>query len=62
MFALLGSNSCEINHRNAIRVDNIGGTQVGHIPRDVASKLAPLMDQGLITVEGMMHEGNRTSN
>ncbi|KAI9067101.1 hypothetical protein FKP32DRAFT_1588914 [Trametes sanguinea] len=44
--------------RNAIQVKNIGGTQVGHIPRNVAAKLAPLMDNGLITVEGMMHEGN----
>ncbi|KAL1942554.1 hypothetical protein VTO73DRAFT_6156 [Trametes versicolor] len=44
--------------RNAIQVKNIGGTQVGHIPRTVASKLAPLMDSGLITVEGVMHEGN----
>ncbi|KAI0334969.1 hypothetical protein GY45DRAFT_967409 [Cubamyces sp. BRFM 1775] len=44
--------------RNAIQVKNIGGTQVGHIPRNVAAKLAPLMDAGLITVEGVMHEGN----
>ncbi|KAI0675019.1 SNF2 family N-terminal domain-containing protein [Trametes maxima] len=46
--------------RNAIQVKNIGGTQVGHIPRTVASKLAPLMDAGLVTVEGIMHEGNIT--
>lgn len=45
--------------RNAIQVMNIGGTQVGHLPRNVAGKLAPLMDQGLVTVEGVMHEGNR---
>lgn len=32
--------------------------QVGHIPRTVAAKLAPLMDSGSITVEGVMHEGN----
>ncbi|CAL1707747.1 unnamed protein product [Somion occarium] len=44
--------------RNAIKVENIGGTQVGHVPRNVAAKLAPLMDQGMVTVEGMMHEGN----
>ncbi|PIL34185.1 transcription factor [Ganoderma sinense ZZ0214-1] len=44
--------------RNAIQVKNIGGTQVGHIPRTVAAKLAPLMDNGSITVEGVMHEGN----
>ncbi|KAG6378256.1 putative DNA repair protein rad5 [Boletus reticuloceps] len=45
--------------RNAIQVQNIGGAQVGHIPRNVASQLAPLLDRGLVTVEGDMHEGNR---
>ncbi|KAF9066155.1 SNF2 family N-terminal domain-containing protein [Rhodocollybia butyracea] len=44
--------------RNAIRVDNIGNTQVGHIPRNVASKLAPLMDSRAVTVEGVMINGN----
>ncbi|KAF8135787.1 SNF2 family N-terminal domain-containing protein [Boletus edulis] len=44
--------------RNAIQVQNIGGAQVGHIPRNVASQLAPLLDRGLVTVEGDMHEGN----
>jgi SWI/SNF-related matrix-associated actin-dependent regulator of chromatin subfamily A3 len=33
-------------------------TQVGHIPRDIASKLAPLLDRKLVTVEGVMLEGN----
>ena len=28
------------------------------MPRNVAAKLAPLMDSNLVTVEGMMHEGN----
>ncbi|KAI9572249.1 SNF2 family N-terminal domain-containing protein [Boletus coccyginus] len=44
--------------RNAIQVKNIGGDQVGHIPRNVASRLAPVLDQKLVTVEGVMHEGN----
>ena len=44
--------------RNAIAVQNIGRTQVGHIPREMAAKLAPHMDAGLITVEGTMNEGN----
>jgi hypothetical protein len=44
--------------RNAIAVQNIGSTQVGHIPRQTAAKLAPLIDAGLITVEGTMNEGN----
>lgn len=46
--------------RNAVQVKNIGGTQVGHLPRNVAAKLAPLMDRGIIAVEGVMHEGNST--
>lgn len=29
--------------RNAIRVDNVMGAQVGHIPRNLAAKLAPYM-------------------
>ena len=45
--------------RNAIKVENIGRNQVGHIPRDTAAKLAPLMDRREITLEGVMHEGNR---
>ncbi|KAJ3989960.1 SNF2 family N-terminal domain-containing protein [Lentinula detonsa] len=47
-----------VHDRNAIRVDNIGHTQVGHIPRSVAAKLAPLMDSRAITVEGVMYNGN----
>ena len=46
------------SRRNAIQVKNISNVQIGHIPRNVASKLAPLMDRGIITVEGVMHEGN----
>ena len=34
------------------------GTQVGHLPRQVVTKLSPLMDRGLVNVEGIMHEGN----
>ncbi|KAG1816100.1 SNF2 family N-terminal domain-containing protein, partial [Suillus subaureus] len=44
--------------RNAIEVKNIGGTKVGHVPKQTAAKLAPLLDRGAITVEGVMHEGN----
>lgn len=35
-------------------MQNANNVQVGHIPRLVASKLAPLMDENLITVEGRM--------
>jgi hypothetical protein len=45
--------------RNAVQVNNIGQTQVGHVPRQVASKLAPLLDRRLINVEGVIHDGNR---
>lgn len=44
--------------RNAIEVKNIGGTKVGHVPKQTAAKLSPLLDRGAITVEGVMHEGN----
>lgn len=46
--------------RNAIKVENIARTQVGHLSRLDASRLAPLMDRNQITVEGVMHEGNCT--
>ncbi|OCF32964.1 DNA repair protein Rad5 [Kwoniella heveanensis BCC8398] len=39
---------------NAVQVINAGGTQVGHIPRAVAGRLAELMDGRVITVEGRM--------
>jgi SWI/SNF-related matrix-associated actin-dependent regulator of chromatin subfamily A3 len=29
--------------RNAIRVNNVQGTQIGHLPRNLAAKLAPYM-------------------
>ncbi|KAG2055432.1 hypothetical protein BDR06DRAFT_911542 [Suillus hirtellus] len=44
--------------RNAIEVRNIGGNKVGHVPKQTAAKLAPLLDRGAITIEGVMHEGN----
>jgi SWI/SNF-related matrix-associated actin-dependent regulator of chromatin subfamily A3 len=51
-------NDLLLTARNAIAVQNIGRTQVGHIPRQIAAKLAPIIDAGLITVEGTMNEGN----
>ncbi|KAJ3488930.1 hypothetical protein NLI96_g2471 [Meripilus lineatus] len=44
--------------RNAIKVENIGRAQVGHIPKQVAARLAPLMDRNQITVEGVVNQGN----
>ena len=34
--------------RNAIRVDNIRGEQVGHIPRDAAVYLSPMLDKKIL--------------
>ena len=28
---------------NAVRIDNVQGTQIGHLPRNLASKLAPFL-------------------
>lgn len=36
------------------QVLNASGIQVGHIPRQVAARIAPLMDGRLINVEGRM--------
>ncbi|KAL4807787.1 SNF2 family N-terminal domain-containing protein [Aspergillus unguis] len=40
--------------RNAIRVDNVMGAQVGHIPRNMAAKLAPYLDNRSLNVEGVL--------
>lgn len=39
---------------NAIRIDNVLRDQIGHIGRNVAAKLAPLMDSGQLLVEGAL--------
>ncbi|TFK26482.1 hypothetical protein FA15DRAFT_667364 [Coprinopsis marcescibilis] len=44
--------------RNAIQVKNMRNVQVGHLPRNVVSKLAPLLDRGAVTVEGTINDGN----
>ncbi|KAG7098689.1 hypothetical protein E1B28_000603 [Marasmius oreades] len=44
--------------RNAICVSNIGGSQVGHLPRDVVARLAPMLDAGKIIIEGVINDGN----
>ncbi|OQD92008.1 hypothetical protein PENSOL_c046G09610 [Penicillium solitum] len=40
--------------RNAIRVDNVMGAQVGHIPRQMAAKLASYMDARDLIIEGTL--------
>lgn len=37
---------------NAIRIDNVAGTQIGHIPCRIAEKLAKFMDNSFLHVEG----------
>lgn len=37
---------------NAIKVLNMMSVQVGHIERSAAAVLSPLLDAGLITIEG----------
>lgn len=38
--------------RNAVRVDNVMGAQIGHMPRKVVEKLAPYIDNGDLVLEG----------
>ena len=38
--------------RNAVRVDNVCGIQVGHIKRELARALADVMDNRLTRLEG----------
>ncbi|KAK7218751.1 hypothetical protein V2G26_006754 [Clonostachys chloroleuca] len=40
--------------RNAIRVENVLGQQIGHLPRTVVQKLAPFIDRGDLTVEAQL--------
>ncbi|RAL10024.1 DEAD/DEAH box helicase [Aspergillus homomorphus CBS 101889] len=40
--------------RNAIRVDNVMGNQIGHIPRTMAAKLAKYLDSRSLLAEGML--------
>lgn len=37
---------------NAIRIDNVQNMQIGHIPRQIASKLATFMDNSYLHCEG----------
>ena len=40
--------------RNAIRIDNVQGVQVGHMPRQVAAKLAPYLDAGEVIMDAVL--------
>ncbi|EEQ34068.1 putative RING-type E3 ubiquitin transferase [Microsporum canis] len=39
---------------NAVRVDNVMGHQIGHLPRVLVSRLAPYMDSNELLVEGTL--------
>lgn len=39
---------------NAIRIDNVLRDQIGHVARNVAAKLASLMDSGSLLIEGAL--------
>ncbi|APA13003.1 hypothetical protein SS1G_08499 [Sclerotinia sclerotiorum 1980 UF-70] len=39
---------------NAIRVNNVQGTQIGHLPRELAAKLAGFLDAKTIVMEGIL--------
>ncbi|CAI5992131.1 unnamed protein product [Closterium sp. NIES-64] len=45
--------------RNAIRVDNIRGQKVGHVEAKMACHLAPLVDAGLVAIEGLVTRGTK---
>lgn len=44
---------------NAVRVDNVMGSQIGHLPRNLVQKLAPYLDRGDIVLDGILtgHKG-----
>jgi SWI/SNF-related matrix-associated actin-dependent regulator of chromatin subfamily A3 len=39
---------------NAIRIDNVMRSQIGHLPRNVVKKLAPYLDRNDIILEGVL--------
>ena len=53
-FVLIRRDSHNQYDSNAIRVDNVQGDQIGHIPRQMAAKLARYVDSGQILVEGCL--------
>ncbi|CAN8102353.1 unnamed protein product [Discula destructiva] len=40
--------------RNAVRVDNVIGAQVGHLPKKLVEKLVPYIDSGAVHIEGVI--------
>ncbi|KAI1346448.1 SNF2 family N-terminal domain-containing protein [Xylaria sp. FL0043] len=44
---------------NAVRVDNVMGSQIGHLPRNLVQKLAPYLDREELVLDGVLtgHKG-----
>ncbi|KAF5022345.1 hypothetical protein F66182_5594 [Fusarium sp. NRRL 66182] len=40
--------------QNAIRVDNVVGNQIGHLPRKIVEKIAPYVDRGDVVLEAQL--------
>ena len=53
-FVLIRREPSNMYDSNAIRIDNVRGNQIGHIPRTMAAKLARYMDPGKLLVEGSL--------
>ncbi|XP_056420818.1 helicase-like transcription factor isoform X2 [Hyla sarda] len=43
--------------RNAVKVNNVNGEQVGHIKKELAAALAQIMDRKLVRIEGVVPYG-----
>lgn len=41
---------------------NMGNQMVGHLKREIATKLSPLIDSSLIAVDGVMDDGNMSGD
>lgn len=54
-FSLSAANS-SIYSRNAIQVVNFRNVQVGHLKKQVAAVMSPLLDRRVVTVEGERHD------
>ncbi|XP_075717560.1 helicase-like transcription factor isoform X2 [Rhinoderma darwinii] len=47
--------------RNAVKVNNVNGEQVGHIRKELAAALAQIMDRKLVRIEGLVPYGARNA-
>ncbi|XP_017297431.1 helicase-like transcription factor isoform X2 [Kryptolebias marmoratus] len=47
--------------RNAVKVTNVYGNQVGHIKKELAVAMAYVMDNNLAKVEGVVHSGTNNT-